>query len=149
MLQSRINELYSAIIDLKEKETHVTGFYNADRLTSHLESGISNFSSKGIYPKEPINFNNIQTNALFIVKKHNEVIEKHQFKLIYKQLSQPLDRPNKIILSIRKDIFSNAYNVKTESNSDLVIGFESLTNFLITNYKNAIQIINQLEEEGL
>lgn len=149
MLQSRINELYSAIIDLKENETHVTGFYNADRLTSHLEKGVSNFSSKGFYPNETINFNDIQTNALFIVKKQNEVIEKHQFRLIYKQLSQPLIRPNKIILSIRKDNFSNAYNVKTESNAALVFGFESLTNFLITNYKNAIQIINQLEEEGL
>lgn len=149
MLQNRINELNSGIIDLKENKTHVTGFYNADRLTSHLEKGISNFSSKGVYPNETINFKDIQTNALFIVKKHNEIIEKHQFKLIYKQLSQPLDHPNKIILNIRKNIFSTVYNVKTESNSILFENFESLTNFLITHYKNGIQIVNQLEEESL
>lgn len=149
MLQSRINELYSGIIDLKENETHVTGFYNADRLTSHLESGISNFSSKGIYPNEPINFNDIQTNALFIVKKHNEVIEKYQFKLIYKQLAQPTNRPNKIILNIRKDMFSTAYNVQTESNSDIFDSFENLTDFLVAHYKNGVQIVEQLKEKSL
>lgn len=147
MLQNRINELYSGIIDLKENETHVTGFYNAESLKLHLKKNISNFSSKGIYSNEKIHFKDIQTNALFIVKRNSKVIEKYQFKLIYKKVSQPIDRTNKIILNIRENIFTNEYNVKTESTSDMFENFEKLKVFLLKNYRNAIQIIDQIEEE--
>ena len=47
MLQDRINEMDSAIVNFVGDWVYTLGFYNTDRLNSYLEEGKRNWSSTG------------------------------------------------------------------------------------------------------
>lgn len=144
MVQNRINELSSAIIEYKDNSIFISGFYNADRLNSHLNKGVNNFSSKGIYPLQKFNFDTIQTNALFIVKKKGMPIEKYQYYLIYKGSHKTLKKVHKTILTIRKSVFSSHYSILTEENSQICNNYEGLVKFLNSNYKDPQKILDNI-----
>lgn len=144
MVQNRINELSSGIIEYKDNSIFITGFYNADCLNSHLNKGVNNFSSKGMYPVQEFNFNTIQTNALFIVKKKDASIEKHQYRLIYKGSHSSLNKIHKTVLTIRKSVFSSHYSILTDANSQICKDYEELVKFLSLNYKQPQQILDNI-----
>ena len=90
MLQDRINELYSAIVNIVGDSVNTMGFYNSDRLRSYLEEGKKNWSSTGKYPYEELVFHNIRTNATIIWQQGGVEIARYKYinvkngTLIYK-----------------------------------------------------------------
>lgn len=135
MFQERLNELNSGIIDIREDKIFVTGFYNADRLTSHLHKEIDNHSSKGVYPKSNFAFNNVRDGALFIVQENGIEKEKVQFNVISKELMQPLNRNNKIIVTLRQNPNNNKLNLIADSNSLIFNSVEELESHIHHFYK--------------
>ncbi len=69
ILQDRINELESVIVNIVGDWVYTLGFYNTERLKSYLEKGERNWSSTGRYPLEELAFYNIKTNATFSLKQ--------------------------------------------------------------------------------
>ena len=49
MLQERIAELGSAILEIKGEKVHILGFMSTERLNDYMETGSKCFYSQGIY----------------------------------------------------------------------------------------------------
>lgn len=140
LLQRRINELNSAILDYRENKVYITGFYNAEQLTTHLNVGKDNWSSKGIYEPGNINFHSIHTDALFIIKKNNIEPEKYQFKKLLSKTVSLRSKKSKITITIRKNIFGDDYSILTEEKNYWFHNIEELTSFLKQEFKEEIII---------
>ncbi len=115
-LQQRINELNSAIINIVNNKAYVKGFYNEQRLSTHLEKKIDNCSSKGIYEYAEFNFNKANTNALFVVQKDGIEIQRVKYVHVFKDSLQLRDSNKKEIVTITKNFFGEEYLVKREKN---------------------------------
>ena len=99
MLQERIEELGSAILDYKSNNiVNVIGFMSADRLYDYIERGLDCHFSKGIYKLEPLNLGKIKNDALFIINENgngNE-INRYQFVVLKKDIIKFKDTNKKI-----------------------------------------------------
>lgn len=84
LLQNRINELNSAIINITGNKVQVTGFYNPKLLQSHLDSGNLNYLSQGIYDIKEINFNDVLNNSLFVILENSIEQKRIQFEQAFK-----------------------------------------------------------------
>lgn len=69
MLQNMVNELESGILNIVGNKVHVTRFTREEMLQLFLDTGIEAWSSKGLYNLQDLEFHNIKSNALIIVKK--------------------------------------------------------------------------------
>lgn len=59
LLQERIEEMGSAVLNCVEDKIYITGFYNCNRLYDWL-NGIDCYQSKGIYEKCDLDFSRIR-----------------------------------------------------------------------------------------
>lgn len=119
MLQNRINELNSGILNIKEGHVHITGFMSEKMLDSYLTKGARNWSSIGLYDEEEIEFHNIKDNAMFIVKKDGKEIGKYQYKPIHKRTIEFKKDGKKVsrTVAIRKSVYSDHYHLYFVLNS--------------------------------
>lgn len=140
LLQTRINELDSAILNFKENKVYITGFYNDSQLMSHLNNGVENWSSKGIYDLRSVNFNSIRSNALFIILENGVTVSKYQFKVLLKRLVSNRNKKGKITITIRKNIFGEDYGILTEEKDYSFANKFELESFLLKEYKDEILI---------
>ncbi|MFR5946596.1 MAG: hypothetical protein ACLUF8_04220 [Clostridium sp.] len=85
LLQERIEELESGILNIKNNQVEVIGFLSPERLNDYYEKGIQCFYSKEFYPNEDLNFNKIKDNALFILMENDKEIARYHFKLLKKE----------------------------------------------------------------
>lgn len=115
MLQERIEELGSAILDYKSNNiVNVIGFMSADRLYDYIERGLDCHFSKGIYKLEPLNLGKIKNDALFIINENGNEINRYQFVVLKKDIIKFKDTNKKIRTKtyiIRKCKYTNIYNL--------------------------------------
>lgn len=113
MLQERIEELGSGILEYKDEKVYVTGFMNSERLEDFYVKNVDCFYSKGIYDNKKLHWGKIIDNALFILINNNKEIAKYQFEVIFKDRIQYKDESNKLrnkTYTIRKCKYSKLYN---------------------------------------
>ncbi|MGP4074136.1 hypothetical protein ACTWQB_16660 [Piscibacillus sp. B03] len=125
MLQKRINELNSAILEFEEDKVYVWGFTTEKMLPSYSNKGLKCWSSQGLYDIEELEYYNIKDNALIVVKKRGKEIGRYQYKPIYKDTVKIKDDNGKeksVTFAIRKSTYTNHYHLFTEKTSLL---FES------------------------
>jgi hypothetical protein len=140
MLQERINELKSAILEFEGDKVYVTGFTREEMLQRHLDNGSQCFSSKGIYFYQDLHFYNIQNHALIIVMKDAKELSRHQYKPVMKdtiQFKEFKDGEEKLLsltFTIRKSTYSDHYHFVTEKSSLLFENKDELDRFLLEKY---------------
>lgn len=134
MLQNRMNELDSGILNIVGNKVYITGFTREEMLQSFLDTGIEAWSSKGLYDIQELEFHNIKDNALIIVQKDGIEIDRHQYKLIYKdKIELTNEKGNKVSRTfvIRKSTYSKHYHFKfvVDKESDIFDGKEQVMLF--------------------
>lgn len=137
LLQERIEELDSAILNIKDK-VYITGFMSAERLKDYYNKNMQCYLSKGIYEIEDLDFSKVNDNGLFIVLKNNIEIGKYQFVPI-KKGSVTYKVPNKKspltkVYKIRKCNFSNKYNYVDSETSLLFDNYDDLSNYFMNRF---------------
>lgn len=113
LLQNRIEELGSAIIDFKENRVYVDGFYNSERLMDYL-NGSQCRMSQGLYDFEELDYSRLQDNSLMIVKRNGTEIKRFQYKPFFKGIMKYKNSEKKNIsriFSLRKCLYSQQFNV--------------------------------------
>jgi len=140
LLQNRINELDSAIINFIGEKVFITGFYNENRLSSHLELGKDNWRSKGIYDKSDISFSNIKNNALFVVKEDGKIVKKHKFTVYKREIVQRKSEPGPLILTIRKHEFTEQWQIYVLKEVHTFLSKQEMKTFLMDNYRFDFEI---------
>ena len=137
LLQDRIEELDSAILDIKDK-VYLTGFMSAERLTDYYNKNIQCYLSKGIYELENLDFSKIKDNAMFIILKDNVEIKKYQFIPIKNgSVSYKVpDKKSKLtkVYTIRKCNFSNKYNYVDSDISLLFDTYDDLSSYFLDRF---------------
>lgn len=140
LLQERVNEMESAILDILSDKIYITGFTREEMLERYLITGSQCFSSKELYSYQDLVFHNIQNNALVIVRKDGQELSRHQFKPIHKdtiQYKNYIDGVAKIFsttFTIRRSVYSNSYHFLTEKLSELFDCLEDLKLYLKENF---------------
>lgn len=140
LLQDRINELDSAILNFVGNKVHITGFYNAQRLKTYLSEGKDNHQSKGLYNKEDITFENIKNEALFIIQNNGIEQFRIQYKHFFKDILKMANSSKREMVSIRQDVYSNGFVLKTEKIIRSFGNEEELNNFLLDKYQTELTI---------
>lgn len=141
ILQERIEELGSGILERKNNKVHLTGFMSKDRLDDYLTKNINCIFSYGIYNYETLDFSKIKDDSLFLFIENNEVKSKYSFTLIYKGSFKFKTIDNTIktrVFKVRIEEFSNKYNLIIEKNSFLFDNIESLKAYLKTKYNYSL-----------
>lgn len=136
LLQNRINELNSAIINFIEKKVHITGFYNAKMLLAHLNEGKDNHQSKGIYDKEEFDLFSTINNALFIIQENGIERKRIQFVQIYKETLKLNGSSKQEMVTIRKDVFNEQYVLRTEKSVFSFYDIYTLNSYIEEKYQN-------------
>ncbi|MBT2253835.1 hypothetical protein [Priestia megaterium] len=137
MLQNRVNELDSGILDILGDKVYITGFTREEMLESHLTKGIENWSSKGLYDYQDLEFYHIKNRALLIVRKDEKEINRYQYKPVYRGTIQFKDNDGKvasITFTIRKSSYSDHYHFLTEKTSLLFSNRDELDVYLMEKY---------------
>ena len=138
LLQNRVNELDSGILDILGDKVYITGFTREGMLESHLTKGIENWSSKGLYHYQDLKFYNIKNNALIIVRKNEKEIHRYQYKPVYRDTIQFKDNEGKIVsitFIIRRSLYSAHYHFLTEKISLLFNNRDELDVYLMEKYR--------------
>jgi len=112
IIEERLLELDSGIINILENEIEIHGFLSEDRLNDYLR-GINCRYSYGVYPLIDFNETLVQDNSLFIIRKNE--IESHRVQLtnIYEDIvvlkidGKNLNRK----IKIRKSTYSEDYQL--------------------------------------
>lgn len=115
MLQERIEELGSAILNFKENKVFLWGFNDPDRLNDYYLNKSYCHCSQGIYSARDLNFGRTKDNALFVLIKDNTEFNRYQFEVL---LKDTIKYKNKItnkatskVYKIRKCKYNNLYNL--------------------------------------
>lgn len=126
MLQARINELNSGIINIMGDTVYTLGFFNAHLLHSYETKGMKNWYSIGRYKYEDIEFHSIKSEAVFVLQENGREVARYQFLPILRDKAIYINDKRKkasLTFEIRKSAYSSHYNFKTETQSLLL--FES------------------------
>ena len=102
-----------------------------------MTKGIENWSSKGLYDYQDLEYYNIKTNALLIVRKNEKEINRYQYKPVYRDTIQFKDGDEKnvsITFTIRKSSYSDHYHFLTEKTSLLFNNKGELDLYLMEKY---------------
>jgi hypothetical protein len=113
MLQDRVNELNSGILNIVENKVHITGFTREEMLQSFLDTGIKAWSSMGLYDVQDLAFHNIKDDALIIVQKDGKELNRYQYTYVTKKTVQFKDETGKNVsrtFIIRKSTYSDHYH---------------------------------------
>ncbi|WP_332647134.1 hypothetical protein [Lysinibacillus sp. 54212] len=139
MLQDRINELDSAIVNVVGDLVNTMGFYHTDRLMSYLEEGKKNWSSTGRYPFEELEFHNIKTNATIILQQDGVETTRYKYIKVKNGSLMYENRQNKsgkatAVYEIRKEVFSSTWNLRFADNSLVFETWKDMQNHVLTTY---------------
>lgn len=137
LLQEKIEESNSAIINILDNKVEITGFLSEERLFDYYNKGIDCRFSFGIYSKEAFDIAYIKDNALFVILDGNKEVSRYKFIPIKKDILNYNDTNNNNktvskIFTIRKCYFTKKYNyIDTEKSllfdneSDLLYYFKN------------------------
>ncbi len=140
MLQERINELDSAILNVVGNWVYTLGFYNTERLNSYLEKGKKNWSSTGRYPIEEFAFDNIKTNATIILQHDGGEVARYQYinvkngVLVYDNVQNKSGKTTGVY-EIRKEVYFSTWNLRFADNSLVFESWRDMQNYVLTTFK--------------
>ncbi|CAH2715083.1 hypothetical protein BACCIP111895_02267 [Neobacillus rhizosphaerae] len=137
MLQNRVNELSSGILNIVGAKVYTTGFTREEMLQSYLAKGRECWSSKGLYDYQNLDFHNIKDDALIIVRKDGKEINRYKYKPVYKNTVQFKDEEEKnvsLTFTIRKSSYSDHYHFLTEKESLLFNNREELDGYILKRF---------------
>lgn len=139
MLQERIEELNSSIIDIYEDKIKLTGFLSAERLLDYYDKGSDCRFSVELYPKEEFDIAYVKDNALVLIMENGKEIHRYKFVPVIKDTINYKDNNNNNrsrVFTIRHCSFSGKYNYKDieksllfDSKGKLVIYLKFLYDF--------------------
>jgi hypothetical protein len=141
LLQDRISELDSGILNLKEDTVELTGFLSPDRLVDYLK-GVNCFFSFGIYPNSPYEESMSKDDAIFIVNKDDIEIKRWKYIKIYEGIAQlkinglTMDRA----IKIRRDSFGNKYQFIGNKENIVFRDYDEMEDYLFNTYEYRINI---------
>lgn len=113
LLQQRIEELGSAILNRKGDRVHIIGFYNRERLMDYL-NGINCFKSKGLYDEADLDYSRIQDNCLMILMEDDIEVKRIQYIPIFNGIVKFNTLGRKTVtrmFSLRRCLYSDQYNI--------------------------------------
>jgi len=115
LLQKRIEELGSAILNFTGNKVYIIGFYNSARLIDYLH-GTNCWQSKGFYDAEEIDCSRAQDDSLIIIMRDNKEIERYQYQPFLRGVVKYRNRDNnrkttRRIFTLRKCIHTKQYNI--------------------------------------
>lgn len=145
LLQSRINELNCAIINFVENKVYLTGFYSEKMMRLHLDEARDNHHSKGIYDKEEINFNKVLNNSLFIIQENGIEQKRIQYQQVFKDILKLKNSNKKLMVSIRKNTFSNQFILITEKYEYSFENHIELNHYLLEQYQTDLNFGEEWE----
>lgn len=139
MLQTRINELDSAIINVVGDLVYTLGFYNTKMLNSYLTMALKNWSSMGRYPYEELVFHNIKTNATFILQENGIEVARYQYFNVKSGVIEYSSERNKSgkatsVYEIRKEQYSSKWNLRLMNESYEFHEWEEMRSYLLATY---------------
>jgi len=137
LLQERIEELNSGIINILNNKIEVTGFMSEERLLDYYERGYDCRFSVGLYPKEEFDIAYVKDNALFIIQENGKEIKRYKFIPIKKDTVNYKDIDGKTkskIFTIRQCIYSNQYNYRDNEKSIIFATRSDLESYFINQY---------------
>lgn len=147
LLQERIEELESGILNIKDNRVEVIGFLSPERLNDYYEKGIQCFYSKEFYKNEDLNFNKIKDNALFIIMKDNKEVSRYQFDVLVKDTVKfkAKNKDGKIqqfsrVYTIRKSKFDDIYNYKDSETSLLFNTIDELKIYFANRFNAKLEL---------
>lgn len=143
MIQARINELNSGIINVVGDIVRTLGFMNADRLHSYESKGMKNWYSIGLYKNEDFEFHSIKSGALFVLQDNGQEVARYQFLTkLSDKASYINDKQKKVTLTfeIRKSTYSPHYNFRTEKYSLLFENIVEIKKYMFQTYSYALII---------
>lgn len=135
LLQERVNELDSTIFSIIEDKVHLIGFFNEQRLMTHLNDDMDNWRSIGLYDYQDVSFQNIKDNALFLIVQDGEVIEKHKYTVYLRDEVERKDKSGRLILMIRKHEFTEEWQVIVLRKTHNFTSKKEMENFLTEHYR--------------
>jgi DNA polymerase III subunit epsilon len=116
LLQERIEELGSGILNVTNSKVELIGFMSPERLNDYYSHNRQCYLSIGIYKLEPLDFAYIQDDALFIINNKDEnSLMKYQFELLKKDTVKYKNYEGKHaskVYYIRKCRYTGKYNYK-------------------------------------
>ncbi|SDZ68615.1 hypothetical protein SAMN05421736_1375 [Evansella caseinilytica] len=137
MLQNRVNELDSGILDIVGDKVHTTGFTHEKMLQFFLDTGVQCWSSKGLYDYRDLEFCSIKNNALIIVRKDGKEINRYQYKPVHKDTVHYKNEAGKnvsLTFTIRKSFYSDHYHFLSETDSLLFNNKDELDEYLLEKF---------------
>ncbi len=143
LLQERIQELNSGIINIVNDKIHLTGFMSSERLLDYYNEGYDCRFSIGIYPKENFDIAYIKDNGLFIILKDGQEVNRYEFKQIVNETVKYKDDNNKLrskVYTIRYCKYSNKYNYKDSDKSILFDNKKELLAYFFKEYGTNLQL---------
>lgn len=137
MLEERLNELGSAIINYKEDNIELIGFYSPEMLLFQNET-LDNKLSHGIYPFEDINHSKIKDNFILVVQENSKEIIRYKFKTREKlQLTYKDHNGNNKsrLFRVRVCEYTNLYNYVDTEESKLLEFYDDIHTYLNSKYE--------------
>lgn len=130
LLQARIEELGSAILNFKGNIVYIDGFYNRERLLDYL-SGSQCRMSQGLYDYEDLDYSRIQDNCMMIIKQEDKEFKRYQYVPFFKGIVKYINSEKKNasrIFTLRKCLYSQRYNIiiSDEKSKKQSIGFTNI-----------------------
>lgn len=143
MLQTRINELDSAIVNIVGDLVYTRGFYNTKMLNSYLTKALKNWSSMGRYPYEELVFHSIKTNATIILQENGVEIDRYQYVHVKSGVMEYSKESNKsgkaaAVYEIRKEKYSSKWNLRLLNKSYVFNEWEEMRSYLLKTYNSDI-----------
>lgn len=138
LLQERIEELGSLILNIKNDKIELIGFMSEDRLLSYYIDNVKCHLSHGIYNKEPFDLAYLNDNSLCIIQENNIEVARYKYVPLKKgtlKYKDPADMKNKSkIYTLRLCEYTEKYSFVESTRSMLFDTKDSLTSFLINEY---------------
>ena len=137
LLQERIEELNSVIIDIYENKIKLTGFLSEERLLDFYERGSDCRFSIGLYPKEDFDIAYTKDNSLIIIMDQGNEIQRYKFVPIKKYTInyKDIDNKNKSrVITIRQCYYTKKYNYRDTEKSILFDSETELKSFCKDEY---------------
>lgn len=138
MLQNRVNELNSGILEIEGHKVNVLGFTREEMVLAYLNEGLKCWSSHGLYELQDLDFHNIKSGALIVVHKDGQEIGRYQYKPVHQDTIKTRDdkgKPVSVTYKIRKSSYNNNYHFLTDKTSLLFESKQKLDYFLADKFE--------------
>ncbi|PIC56569.1 hypothetical protein CSV80_12460 [Sporosarcina sp. P12(2017)] len=143
MLQTRINDLNSGIVNITGNKVRLTGFHNSNRLQAYETKKLDNWSSKGLYDVEEIVFNNLKSEALIVVQNNGREFARYQFEIILRDTVEGTNDKMKKTISafeIRKSRYTSHYNFRMKDTRLLFNTLHEITEYMMQTFNYQLNI---------